>query len=288
MTLNARTIHYNDWLLKMALKEPFSTLENTTLNEKFGVNIVTTVLPENEYPTMKYFAIGNGNPAAVLTETEAVMHRNNHNATHGALFNHIPFLAREEGNDISSTERENYRLRVVQDIDGTNYIFYYLKALDTSQITTNYLELSYGAGGVVEINTYEPDPADLSPTHHEAGGDVSTEASTSVVISKKLPFVLTASDLAEIQNAVTILYGATPPSPEDYAINELAVCTGYDSDGIDGLDAIYVQVAFFVDIDYNIETMVANGEEINREIEVAGVDRLVQYTVEDETVVTAG
>ena len=286
MITNARTIYYNNLVLSAVYGTPFKATENTTLNEKFGIAVDTTTLAAGVYPTLKYFAIGNGNATSVLLQTDGYMHRNNHDASHAALYNHIPFIARPVDADLSASERTAYRMRVVTDIGGTEYAFYYMKTLPTDEIATNYLVVEYALGGSIDISVYQSDPVVLSPVMHEANADVDSEVNRSIVISKKMPFILTTDDLAEIKSAVTLIVGEENLQSSDYAINELAVCSGLDiSDGVNN-EVSRAQVAFFVDIDYDVETTILNGESINRDIELAGVDRLSFYNPADETVVT--
>lgn len=281
MTLNTRTLYYNDFVTKITMGQPFSTQENTTLNEKFNLNVTAVVLPEKEYPRLGYFAIGNGNEKTIDMQTDGVLHRNSHQARDAALFNHIPFIARPVDSDLSNDEQENYRLRVVYDINGTDYAFYYLKAIDTSYISSDYIKLSYQNGGDLELDVYEFLPDALSPTPTNINSMVDNEVSTSIVVSNKLPFILTSNDMSEIKNAVTILIGSGVV-PADYNINELALCTGYDKTINGVLETIYTQVAFFIDIDYDIGTLLIFGEDINREIEIGSTDRFFMPDVEDE------
>jgi len=66
-----------------------------------------------------------------------------HNLAKPLLDNLIPFVAREVSNDLTVTERNNYRLRKLKNIDGVLYALYYMK-------------IWYDVGDV-DINVYEYD-----------------------------------------------------------------------------------------------------------------------------------
>lgn len=208
------------------LKLPFTLIPNTTLNEKFGVQ--SGIVPAaGVIPGLRYLAIGNYGHLTVQgedgsDETVPVRHR----PTDAGLFNQIPFVLREVGNDLTSLERAKYGLRVIETHGGQNYIAYYLRRLDMTGVVPQLQHIEV-VDGVVVTTPFVPTTDNLNPTRPAIPntgvvlGSNSYESSSAVVTIQLEP-----EDITEILNAHQIRTGSTR-SP---VISEMALVSGVDKD----------------------------------------------------------
>lgn len=209
------------------LSLPFELIENTTLNERFDVQ--AGVEPSSsQLPYVGYLAIGNLGHATVKAddgsdETTPVTHR----ATDAGLYGQIPFVLRETTNDLSSSERRNYGLRVEETHDGTNYFAYYLKRLDLSDIRAQLQRVEVDDNGIVTTTPYEPTTDNLNPERPDISNNGTIlGSSTSHSASAVAEIRLSESDVTEILNAHQIRTGSNR-SP---VISELALVSGVDKE----------------------------------------------------------
>lgn len=206
------------------LNRPFSVLPNSTLNQKF--NLFPNELPAiNEYPVLGYIGIGNKGANYEVTPTGYVLTTPlPHLPRHASLYNFIPFIVRDINNDISSTERLRYRLRVPINIDGTTYVAYYLRALQLQDIIPT-VELRNVDGENITTSSFSPTVSDLAPTPPELNNNNLNNPNGDYLVSTaKVDFTLSQTDIQEIIDACNILYG----DPRYAVINEIALCTGLD------------------------------------------------------------
>ena len=252
-----RTV-YNSYIETVLLLDlDFNMVENTTLNEKFGVQ--SGIAPgDGVIPSLKYFAIGNGGHKLTigsdgLTKTDPVQHR----ATDAALYNHIPFVLRELTNDIDAVERAKYALRRKETYNGITYVAYYLKRLDLTDVnaTTEYINIT---DGVQVVSGFTPNSSNLNPTPPELSSTGTNVASGDYVsATAKVAITFTADEVTELLNVANVMY-----SDSGYAIiSEIALCTGVDktaqSPAADGAtinvnEAISVQVASFINTFFSL------------------------------------
>lgn len=234
---------------------PFSLQQNTTLNEKFGVQ--SGVVPSST-PTVKYYCIGNGGHSfSSGTNNIALVQSLEHLATDAALFSHLPFVLRATNNDLDATTAAKYALRTVITVGTTPYIAYYLKRLDFSAATVQtqvQTQTSTGSGASLSVtssnSTFTPSAANLSPTAVQlTTNGVNALAGTYALVSATVGMQLTAAECQEILNAATILYG----SPQYAVISEIGLCSGVDKSvplstgsGVFFNEAVAVQVCSFV------------------------------------------
>lgn len=219
-----RTIYSSYLATVLNLGLTYEMIEKSTLNEKFGVQSGISPAP-GVIPSIGYFGIGNGGHklsvgANGYTKSEAVQHR----ARDAALYNHIPFILRELTDDIDVTERIKYGMRRKETYNSTQYIAYYLRRLDfTNVITTNeYITVN---SGVETVTDFTPNTSDLNPTPPDL-----TSTGTNVVTgdylksSAKINLEFTETDIAELLNVFNIIYG-----DNSYAIiSEICLVSGVD------------------------------------------------------------
>lgn len=224
MQNSIRTVYGSLLQTCVLLKLPFSLVDNTTLNEKFAIQ--AGVAPSaTELPAMRYFAIGNGGHkmsvgAGGIAKPEVIQHK----GTDAALFNHLPFVLREEDNDLGPTDRALYGLRRVEVHNGKRYIAYYLKRL---ALTTVNAAMEYTAvqNGNSTVTAFVPDSSNLNPTPSVLNtSGVNVVSGDYVAATAKVEIALSSTDVDELLNVAKVIY-----DDDSYAIiSEIALCSGVD------------------------------------------------------------
>ena len=232
---------YSNYLQSVLLGNwQFQLEANSTLNELF--NIQPGVAP-SVTPTLGYYAIGNGghritagaNGIPLLAEVQ-------HSGTDAALYNHIPFILREIGNDIDVVTQAQYALRRAETHNGLQYIAYYLKRLPMST-TTPSMEYITVANGVSTTTAFTPTSSNLNPTPPALSNTgVNLVSGDYVAASAKMTIALTPAEITEILNMATIIYG----DPNAAIISEIALCSGVDKvvSSVNGAGGNSAQISF--------------------------------------------
>jgi hypothetical protein len=208
----------------LALQKPLSILAHSTLNERLNI-YPNEVIGDGEFPVVRYITIGDGGLRVTTgSDNKPVLKTVPHINTHAGLYNHLPFILRRPNNDLSPTQRNNYRLRRLETHDGTSYVAYYLKKLDLSTVTPS-VELRTVTNGVVTSSPYVPSLADLNPTapNLQPGGVVQTSGNY-VAATSKVPLTLLQFDIDEFLEVCNIIYGDTDRA----IISEMGLCSGVD------------------------------------------------------------
>lgn len=203
---------------------PFALAANSTLNEKFGVQ---AGVPPNSgvLPNCRYFAIGNGGHKLSVTNGLYIPEPIQHMTTDAALFNHLPFVLREPSNDLTATQRANYALRVAEVHNGINYVAYYLKRIDFTNVAASMQYKTVASDGSVTTSPFVPTTANLNPTPQTLSTTgVNVVTGDYVMASAPVPITLTADDVAEILNVANIIYG----DPNAAIVSEIALVSGCD------------------------------------------------------------
>lgn len=241
------------------LGKPYLVQENSTLNEKFGVQ-ANAAPGENERHAVQYFAIGNGGHRAI-TGADGIAYTtpNNHAATDAACFNHIPFVLREVSNDLSVEQRGQYALRRLETHNGTQYVAYYAKRLTLDNVNVN-LQKTQIDGNNQTTTPFVPTAGNLSPTPvgEDAGTDNVIVASGEYVSGSAVVTInFNQADVDELREVARILYG-----DEKYAvISEVALVGGVDrtttgpgpgTTSINYLEAIATQITTFISTYYQL------------------------------------
>lgn len=271
MTSSTKTIWFTDLILCMSTGDDYIPRKNTTLNEKFNIKIEDNLLI-TENPTIKYFALGNGN-MRILPGGEDMLYYSNHKVTDGALYNHIPFIARESKFDLNNDEKSKYRMRKLLNVNGIEYAVYYLKVIDTTKVKNQLLHITTSEISMPKIELLSTnDSSILEPIHREVDSPIENIGDEYVTTSNQITITLTTQELEEIKSAMELL-SLDVISKE---INEIALCTGIDSFDHSAFtnEAIKSQIAIFVDVNYDIQESINTDNGFFREIEVGGMQPL--------------
>lgn len=219
-----RTIYAAHLSTCRSLGRPFTVLDNSTLNQKFGLHVDET--PRiNEYPVIGYVGIGNKGVSYETTTSDFMLAKAiPHLPKDASLYNFIPYLIRRADSDISAEERSRYRLRVPMTIEGVPHVAYYLRALTLDQVTPA-VELRNVTDTNIATSSFTPTLGDLSPTHPELSHvDINDPSGDYLISTAKVNLVLNANDVREIMDACALLYG----DPNYAVISEIALCSGID------------------------------------------------------------
>lgn len=205
---------------------PYAPPEKSTLNEKFGIHQTETP-GANERQAMQYLCIGNRGHR-VISGADGIAYTNpvNHRTTDAACFGHVPFVLREMADDLPIDQRNLYALRRVEVHNNTNYVAYYAKRIDLSEVVVNLQHTQTSDGSKITA-PFVPSNDNLNPTpligQDDDNAVIETNGeyvSSSAVVT--IPF--NETDAAEFRNVARILYG-----DEKYAvISELALVAGID------------------------------------------------------------
>lgn len=267
-----RTLYGVDLDLHRLLGKTYTPLSNTTLNEKFG--ILTDLSPSSGvYPTIAGFVIGVGGTSTIDNNTNYVY--NEHSPIDGALFKHIPFVMRTIANDLTSTEKANYRLRVVETINSTQYACYYMKALSNYTLSDSFYQIQtkHSVDNISDAiltvfdnnidSILNPEPANRSITY-----DTHSEANY-VLKKATLTFSLSESDLEEITNVMNIL------GYSEQTITEIGICSGIDTTTTDGYIDVYAsQILYHVAVSFDLASDLLTSYSISQGIEIGGMEPL--------------
>lgn len=206
------------------LNRPFSVLPNSTLNQKF--NLFSNEVPSiNEYPILGYLGIGNKGATYDITSSGYVLTTPiPHLPRDASLYNFIPFVIRDINNDLDSSQRLKYRLRVPVTINGAPHVAYYLRALSIADVVPT-VELRNVNNGLITTNSFTPTLTDLTPVPPNLSNiNLNNPNGDYLVSTAKVTFTLNQQDINEVLNACDLMYG----DPRYAVINEIALCTGID------------------------------------------------------------
>jgi hypothetical protein len=232
------------------LDQLFDLVQNTTLNEKFGVQ---QGVSSSVTPTLNYYGIGiGGHTMTAGTDGIYLPTPLEHEPTDAALFKHLPFVLRLPTNDLSQAEQAAYAMRTTLTVGGVNYIAYYLKRLDYSTTQVQMQLKSVASDGTVSTTTFTPTTSNLNPVANPlATSGVNLTTGDYVTSTAKVTIAFTVNDITELLNAANIIYG----DPSYALISELCLVSGVDKPitvttttgaSYTFLEAIMAQVASFV------------------------------------------
>lgn len=216
-----------------------------TLNAKYGIGADQnpSIVPgTSRYapPTIKYFGMG---VRGYYNVDEYVSETYHPYAHEDDLYTPIPFRIRLLSEDLTASERANYRMRVVHNIGSLQYVAYYLKALtipsnavEVKYINADNQELDYNA-----VPNLTPEPVKLADLGG-AGNDSQFKGIVQVVASCQIL-------AAEIAEAAGVLFGgeANRCKPSEIGIytGEDRIISGVGTGGttISYTEAIYAQLS---------------------------------------------
>jgi hypothetical protein len=274
MILNSqRTLFAIDLEQYMLFNQPYSPLENTTLNEKFQV--LSSIKPAvNTYPYLNVIVIGIGGLQNITDENS--YNFSQHSPLDGALFEHIPFIVRDSNNDLTAAEKANYRLRTIEVVNNKDYVCYYGKVITPPTIkstfhtiktindTTQNTAPTLSTLDMTSSEILSPKPKTRSFSYDTINGiDYVTKLN-------KVEFVLNVSEITEIKQGCDKL-GKTSD-----IITELGLCTSCDFNNGNYTEAICTQVAFHIGVNFNMTTSLANNTAIQKSIELGGLEPFIK------------
>ena len=203
---------------------------HTTLNEKF--NVLPGIVPSDmgDLKT-QYLAIGNGglsagdvtsntnNAQVNVTPISPIRRKTQANA----LYSHIPFVLRRVGEDLAPVERARYRMRVLEQHNGEQFVAYYLRAIPDFDQSPQTELISY-QDGERSVTAYTPNASTLFPAHPVSTG-TQEGLRSEITVQLRIRFELTEEDVAEVVNAVTTIYGVAGYG----MISEIGLVSGADA-----------------------------------------------------------
>lgn len=243
----------------------YEVLPNTTLNEKFDI-LPEDKTPYGEYPKLRYFVIGTGGDNFI--NENGCYKFCMHEAIDAALFNHIPFVIRELGNDLTYNERKEYRLRTQIVVDNITYIAYYAKVTDNVDYRP-YIKKITKRGKESVISKFDTDSDRfLNPKPKIRPKSIEEGMETSCVLdSFKVSFIMSPSDQKELRNVFKIL-----GLPVTAKITELGLCHAYEIPFNGSKEIIDTQISFHIPVDLEMQREFDSREPFRRDIVLGGSD----------------
>ena len=263
---STRTIYNVKLQTCMMASIPYTPLPNTTLNEKFNILQFSqqSCLEQStfKYPTIQGIVIGNGGKD-IVTSDIGNLRLGKHSPVDGALFNHLPFVLREENNDIPDTDKLKYRLRKELYINDKKYIAYYLKKFSEDDLQYRPEILYVDNSNVIpSIKIFNTDRVDILEPEPDLDNRMSTYENTVYTVNMlRFKFNLDDVELLELKNVFNIL------GIKDTLITEVGVVTGVDIDLDKYKELVYAQIAYFLDVSLNLEII---DEGLEKTLEIGG------------------
>lgn len=205
IAIRTRTIHGIALQAAMYAGKTYTPPANTTLNEK--LNIAAAAQLGGVYPKLGYYCIGSGaHTNSQHANGKPFQSELSHQANNAAPFDIQPFVLRPVSNDLTVTERANYRLRRRETHNGNDFWAYYLKPF-TSMSDAEIL-LTTVNDSIPTTVPYVATSADLSPTPLIASSsEVVTTSGDYLSVRLVAGIVFTEFDVAEYVNVAKVLYG---------------------------------------------------------------------------------
>lgn len=255
-----RTILAGRLVSSKMLGVPYVIDPKTTLNEKF--KFLSDQKPAaNEAYHIRAYGIGNGGHVkaqgdSIDTNVNAdvlidISLPAQHGPDHFALFSQIPFVLREENDDLDATDRAKYLARITGlNYNGVTYIGYYLKKLDLSQAAPKIKHYTTKDGVTTSV-AFVPDDINLNPVRKALAPEaVNLATGDYLAVESLVPIVLTREEIDEIRKACTIIYG----SPLYAVISEIGIvaCAERNVPAALGNEAISAQIMTHIVCDFNL------------------------------------
>jgi len=264
MILNSQRTMYGIHLgMNLMLGLDHTDLPNTTLNEKFNI-LPQQTIPSGVYPKANYFTIGIGGSG--ITSASAYKF-SKHRAMDGALFDHIPFIVRPVISDLSGTERDKYRLRVVETHNSVSYACYYGKVVPNIINRNTLSEITTTVGGLTSIKEITSnDPSILSPIPRVIDNYLDTTQTQFMTKTTKLEFSLYIAELAEVRDAMLITRGVVSD------LTEIGIVAGIDTGVAGSKEITNAILVYFAEINIIDQVFLASDQDYIRNIEIGGAE----------------
>lgn len=280
METNNRTIFGSYLQTCQYLKTGFSIPQYSTLNERHSIYQNELVL--NNVPSVGYVGIGNGgHEAKTGADGFSGLGIVRHKADHAGFYNQLPFVLRLPDNDLSANERDRYRLRGTYTKDNTEYVAYWLRRLDLTNVIPSMQRISVTEDGTTTIGfvpTYDELFNPTKPVLSPGGVNVTTGEYLSV--ASQVPFTMDSTDLEEFDNVISIIYD----DPMYGIISEIGICSGierplpgnFNGSIINYNEAVGVQICNFLNCCFITSQYSATG--INMLIDIGATESLLLTT----------
>jgi hypothetical protein len=219
-----RTINGARILAGLQQGKPYTHIPFTTLNEALG--IAANVMPlDGDTPRVRYYGIGiNGHINRVGSDGGQYTQARQHSPDDFGLYSMLPFVLRAAGEDLTPVQRALYGLRKIIQINGVNWIAYYLKRIPISTEPVMMLHNTV-VDGVTTTVPFVPTNSNLYPIPVDPSSvNVISTNGTSLTTSAMLSLVFNANDVAEFVEVAKIMFG----NEERALISEIALCAGSD------------------------------------------------------------
>lgn len=234
----SRTIYGSYFQTCRALRRALDIKENSTINEAMSDSVKIPFQPaiqsaglqetaafdsvnDSNLINIGYVVIGNGGHVASISANDtSYMDFNIHQSTDAAPFKLMPFVCRPIDSDLPDSERAEYRLRKVLEIDQELYVAYYAKRLDFSNSDVDMV-LSSTINGETTYKPFNPTISNLRPLPVAPGIE---NDGTKTYATAKTIFRFEEKDILYLTEACVNLYG----SANEAIISEIAFCTGVD------------------------------------------------------------
>lgn len=219
-----RTINGSRILAALQQGKPFTHVANTTLNEALGIN--ANVMPtDGDTPRVRYYAIGiNGHVNRVGSDGGHYPQARQHSPDDFGLYTQIPFVLRATNDDLAPADRAKYGLRKIIQVNGENFIAYYLKRIPISAEPVKMLHNTV-VDGVTTTVPFVPSNANLHPTPVDpASVNVISTNGTYLTTSAMVDLIFDATDVSNLLEVAEIMFGGQ----ERALISEIAMVAGSD------------------------------------------------------------
>lgn len=215
----------------LSTNQPFTVPQYTTLNERYKILAEESLGKKNSRDfELKYFTIGvrgsncDGKDANGVSKYKV----NQHKPTDANLFTPIPFVARPIDSGLNNINREQFRMRTVEERDGQQYEFWWICLIDfTNYNPSEKIITRDPVTGNESAKPYIHKKDDLeNPQPEDFTSEGTTPVSNTYLNSSAiLDCSLNGTLLAEISNACKIYFGDASYG----SINEVGTAYGIDT-----------------------------------------------------------
>lgn len=275
METNATHSCYGNFMnTLMRMKKNYIHTPFTTLNEL--LNIFPDLRPAaGVLPGINGLVIGNGGHYHDVINNDFPVTRNyQHAPTDAGLFRPMPFVLRPATSDLTPAQRAGYRLRRTETIAGIEYVAYYMKVVDLSEIEPRYEYRTIQPDGQVVVSEFIPDSSNLNPTPRILSPEgVNTVASEFIAVSAKVSVPWSQWEIDEYLNAANVKYGS-----EDAAvISEVAAVSSVDRSVAVGATSYTEAICALVEtfLQHKID-LTANSQNFTMNLEIGVSEPLYQ------------
>lgn len=203
---------------------PLTIYEQSTYNERLNILPDAKIL-DNERPIFGWWCIGDkGHRMGLDSKTDnSFIDPLKHTRKDACNFEPIPFVMRQEGNDLTEKERESYGLRRMEEHDGIKYFAYYAKRVDLSKARAKIIIKTLENGTVIDEEEFKPDTSVIFPKPTVVPPDQGVITNTQIA-EIRIPVTIdfNEQDVIELENVAMVRY----KNPKLAIISEVGMVTG--------------------------------------------------------------